>query len=54
MENARFSIKIKPTKNYFSNGKDELEFLFSANKGGSFGELKKLLLEENYLELCFL
>ncbi|MDX6746307.1 DNA repair protein RecN [Polaribacter sp. PL03] len=42
MENARFSIKIKPTKNYFSNGKDELEFLFSANKGGSFGELKKV------------
>lgn len=42
MENARFSIKIKPTKNYFSNGKDELEFLFSANKGGNFGELKKV------------
>ncbi|WP_341221383.1 DNA repair protein RecN [Polaribacter atrinae] len=42
MENARFSIKIKATKNYFSNGKDELEFLFSANKGGSFGELKKV------------
>ena len=42
MENARFSINIKPTKTYFSNGKDELEFLFSANKGGSFGELKKV------------
>ncbi|MFY9242125.1 MAG: DNA repair protein RecN [Polaribacter sp.] len=42
MENARFSIKIKPTKNYFSNGKDELDFLFSANKGGNFGELKKV------------
>ncbi len=42
MENARFSIKIKETANYFSNGKDELEFLFSANKGGSFGELKKV------------
>ncbi|WP_158838624.1 DNA repair protein RecN [Polaribacter sp. L3A8] len=42
MENARFSIKIKATKNYFSNGKDELEFLFSANKGGHFGELKKV------------
>lgn len=42
MENARFSIKIKPTKTYFSNGKDELEFLFSANKGGNFGELKKV------------
>ncbi len=42
MENARFSIKIKSTSNYFSNGKDELEFLFSANKGGNFGELKKV------------
>jgi len=42
MENARFSIKIQPTKNYFSNGKDELELLFSANKGGNFGELKKV------------
>ncbi|WP_165730096.1 DNA repair protein RecN [Polaribacter sp. 20A6] len=42
MENASFSIKIKQTKNYFANGKDELEFLFSANKGGSFGELKKV------------
>lgn len=42
MENARFSISIKPIENYFSNGKDELEFLFSANKGGSFGELKKV------------
>jgi DNA repair protein RecN (Recombination protein N) len=42
MENARFSIKIKQTANYFYNGKDELEFLFSANKGGNFGELKKV------------
>ncbi|MFK8058987.1 MAG: DNA repair protein RecN [Polaribacter sp.] len=42
MENARFSIKVKPTIIYFSNGKDTLEFLFSANKGGNFGELKKV------------
>ena len=42
MGNARFSIKIKPSNTYFSNGKDELQFLFSANKGGSFGELKKV------------
>ncbi len=42
MENARFSIKAKLTDTYFSNGKDELEFLFSANKGGNFGELKKV------------
>ncbi|MDP4989045.1 MAG: DNA repair protein RecN [Polaribacter sp.] len=42
MVNARFSININPTNLYFSNGKDELEFLFSANKGGNFGELKKV------------
>lgn len=42
MQNARFSIKVKPTIIYFSNGKDELEFLFAANKGGNFGELKKV------------
>ena len=42
MENARFSIKATRTNTYFSNGKDHLEFLFSANKGGNFGELKKV------------
>ena len=42
MENARFSIKATPTNTYFSTGKDTLEFLFSANKGGNFGELKKV------------
>jgi len=42
MPNARFSITINPTEKYFTTGKDALEFLFSANKGGSFGELKKV------------
>jgi DNA repair protein RecN (Recombination protein N) len=42
MGNARFSIKANYTNSYFNNGKDELEFLFSANKGGSFGDLKKV------------
>ena len=42
MPNARFSIKTVAIENYLSNGKDNLEFLFSANKGGSFGELKKV------------
>ena len=42
MENARFSIKIKPAEDYLSNGKDELIFLFSANKGGNYGELKRV------------
>lgn len=42
IENARFSIAVNPTKNYFANGKDHLDFLFSANKGTEFGELKKV------------
>ena len=42
MENTRFSIKIKHLNQYFHNGKDELEFLISANKGANFGELKKV------------
>ncbi|MDB4036550.1 DNA repair protein RecN [Polaribacter sp.] len=42
MENARFSIKATLINTYFNNGKDHLDFLFSANKGGNFGELKKV------------
>ncbi len=42
MGRVRFSIEIKPTSFYFKNGKDELSFLFSANKGGKFGVLKKV------------
>lgn len=42
MVQSRFSIEIKPSESYFKNGKDELSFLFSANKGGQFGELKKV------------
>jgi DNA repair protein RecN (Recombination protein N) len=41
MPNAKFNVKLKPAESYFGNGKDELEFLFSANKGGQFNELKK-------------
>src|SRR5690606_28840358 len=41
MNNARFDIKWIPTVDYFSNGKDKIEFRFSANKGGNFGLLKK-------------
>jgi DNA repair protein RecN (Recombination protein N) len=42
MPNARFSIQTHTTDTYYSNGKDQIEFLFSANKGGNFGELKKV------------
>ncbi|WP_075343271.1 DNA repair protein RecN [Tenacibaculum agarivorans] len=42
MPNASFSIEIQPSEQYLSNGKDDLQFLFSANKGGNYGELKKV------------
>lgn len=41
MSNARFDIKLIASDEYYSNGKDKIEFLFSANKGGNFGLLKK-------------
>ncbi len=42
MPNARFLIELTPTETFFNNGFDELSFLFSANKGGNFGQLKKV------------
>jgi DNA repair protein RecN (Recombination protein N) len=42
MPNVRFNIDINTTETYFQNGKDELQFLFSANKGTDFGLLKKV------------
>ncbi|WP_142786477.1 DNA repair protein RecN [Changchengzhania lutea] len=41
MPNAQFKIEAEYSKTFFANGKDALSFLFSANKGGSFNELKK-------------
>ena len=42
MPNVRFKMDISSTSTYFENGKDELQFLFSANKGTDFGLLKKV------------
>lgn len=41
MANAQFKIELSEADGYLSNGKDELSFLFTANKGGSFNALKK-------------
>lgn len=41
MPNAQFEIELTHGEHYHSNGKDNLSFLFSANKGGQFNELKK-------------
>lgn len=42
MAEANFKFDILATEHYFINGKDELNVLFSANKGTSFGALKKV------------
>lgn len=42
MPNVRFNMELIPSENYLQNGKEELQFLFSANKGTDFGLLKKV------------
>lgn len=42
MPNTSFKINLHERKEFFSNGKDELEFLISTNKGSSFEVLKKI------------
>ncbi len=42
MPQAQFKISLSPTPVFTTNGKDHLDFLFSANTGGSFGALKKV------------
>ena len=41
MSTARFKISLNPSDSFLNNGKDYLEFLFNANKGGQFLSLKK-------------
>lgn len=41
MPNAKFKMSLKYSDTFYANGKDELSFLFTANKGGQFNELKK-------------
>lgn len=42
MGNARFNIQLIEKEDFYSNGKDQIQFLFSANKGSDFGLLKKV------------
>ena len=41
MANAKFKFELKTQDNYFKNGKDELNILFTANKGDEFKQLNK-------------
>lgn len=42
MPNASFKISLTDANQFLSNGRDEVELLFSANKGMDFGLLKKV------------
>ena len=42
MPNARFNFQLNVTGNYHAVGKDEINLLFSGNKGTDFGLLKKV------------
>jgi len=42
MASATFNIGITASADFKTNGKDDLEFLFSANKGSDYGQLKKV------------
>ncbi|MEX0997691.1 MAG: DNA repair protein RecN [Flavobacteriaceae bacterium] len=42
LPNARFKIEVQQVDTFLENGTDALSFLFTANKGAEFGELKKV------------
>ena len=42
MPHVRFKIELLATSAYLQNGKEDIQFLFSANKGSNFGLLKKV------------
>jgi DNA repair protein RecN (Recombination protein N) len=42
MPHVRFKIELISSEHYLQNGKEEIQFLFSANKGADFGLLKKV------------
>ena len=42
MPEATFNIQLNPAPEFLSNGKDNILFQFSANKGGKFNLLKKV------------
>jgi DNA repair protein RecN (Recombination protein N) len=42
MKNARFKVDLIPTEKFTKNGKEQIDFLFSANLGTSFRPIKKV------------
>ena len=42
MKDAKFKVKLLPSDNFLNSGKEQIEFLFSANLGASFKPIKKV------------
>ncbi|MBB13167.1 MAG: DNA repair protein RecN, partial [Flavobacteriaceae bacterium] len=42
MKDARFKVKLTPSDNFLNYGKEQIEFLFSANLGANFKPIKKV------------
>ena len=42
MQNARFRIDLTSVDHFLSNGKEQIDFLFSANLGSDFKPIKKV------------
>ena len=42
MKDAKFKVKLLPSDNFLNYGKEQIEFLFSANLGASFKPIKKV------------
>ena len=42
MQNTRLKIELQTAENFLTNGKDELQFLLSSDKGKRFGDIKKI------------
>ncbi len=43
MENTRFKVDLAPSEVFLANGKEQINFLFSANLGSEFKPLKKVV-----------
>ena len=43
MKSSRFNVNLIKNDNFFKNGKDSIEFMFSGNRGSEFKVLKKVV-----------
>ena len=54
MQNARFKIDLVKSDEFLTNGKEQINFLFSANLGSDFKPIKKWRQEGRCQGLCCL